>query len=60
MRNRQCARRRRRQDQSHRGSGACIIGLSTSNVAMNAAGDRSNSNVGVLILLPPSYTQARW
>jgi hypothetical protein len=27
---------------------------------MNAAGDRSNSNVGVLILLPPSYTQARW
>jgi hypothetical protein len=34
--------------------------LSTSNVAMNAAGDRSNSNVGVLILLPPSYTQATW
>jgi hypothetical protein len=55
-----CARRRRRQDQSHSRSGACIIGVSTSNVAMNAAGDRSNSNVGVLILLPPSYTQATW
>ena len=33
--------------------------LSTSNTAMNAAGDRCNSKVGVLILLPLSYTQAR-
>jgi hypothetical protein len=58
--NRHFARRRRRHDQSHHRSGACIIGLSTSNVAMNAADDRSNSNVGVFILLPPSCTQAAW
>src|ERR1017187_6720829 len=34
--NPQCARRRLRQDQCQRSSGACIIGLSTSNVEMNA------------------------
>ena len=34
MQNRQCARRRRRHDPSHHRSGACIIELSTSNVAV--------------------------
>src|ERR1035437_9373024 len=58
--NRQCGRRPRRHDQSRHRSGACIIVLSTSNVAMSVAGDRSDSNVGVFMLLPPSCTQATW
>jgi hypothetical protein len=42
------------------GTSIIVLLLSISNVPINAEDYQSNSIVGVFILHPPNYTQAKW